>query len=400
MATVVNLTGGMSFFSQQLLLPLVSVYAEDLGLSTVAIGVLMAANSVVPAIGAMSVGRWSDRFGHRRVLLLGAFGVLLSTGLYAIANGFTVLLIAQLISGYGRMLTWVSAQTAITQVAEGEARERMVAAFTVYTAIGMAAGPLAGGLLKDRFGDLAAFLGFGVTGILQVLLALATPAALGRGEMSGPKMDRTPEAGGGPDGDSGTALGIARLPGVQVALGFSFVSLFALGARQSFFPVYMDRLGYSSTLIGALLTVASLGATAVRPLTPYLLKTLGQSRLMLAAMAAAIAGIALTPLFSGLVPLAVLIALNGLGAGFHQPLGLMLIAEHTHGAARGMAVGLRAAVNNVATAASPLVLGFVSAVVGLNWAFCVAGAAISALAWHVMRVDGRTQSRSLRQAAV
>lgn len=402
-AVVVNLTGAMSFFSQQLILPVVSVYAADLGLSTVAIGALAALYGVLPAAAAVPAGRWGARFGHRLVLVAGALGTAASTALYAASHGFVALALAQLVAGLARMLTWVSAQTAITEVAEGEARERMVAAFTVYTAVGMAAGPLAGGLLKDRWGYLAAFFGFGATGLALLALALLLPRELGRMQAaaSAAAAGRTL---GSARVDTGlrppSALAIARIPGVQVALGFSFVSLFALGARQSFLPVYMDAIGYSQTRIGVVLTAASLAATAVRPLTPYLLRVLGRTRLLAGAMAAAIGGIALAPLVRDLVPLFLLVSLNGLGSGFHQPLGLMLIAEHTRDAARGAAVGLRAAVNNVATAASPLVLGVLAAGLGLAWSFLVSGAASALLAWAVMRADLRARSRSMEEAAV
>jgi len=183
-----------------------------------------------------------------------------------------------------------------------------------------------------------------------------------------------------------------RMPGVQVALGFSFVSLFALGIRQSFVPVYLAGIGYSSTAIGVLLTVASICSVAVRPLTPYLLRVMGRGRLIFCAMAAAIAGVSLTPLFTGMVPLMILVSMNGLGAGFHQPLGLVLIAEETEGAARGVAVGMRSAVSNLAIAASPVVLGGAATVLGLTPGFGVAGVVSAALAWLVIRVNRRVSA--------
>ncbi|MBX6350388.1 MAG: MFS transporter [Clostridia bacterium] len=402
-AAIVNLTGGMSFFSQQLILPVVSVYAADLGLSPAAIGALAALYGVLPAVAAVPAGRWGARFGHRAVLVAGALGTAASTALYALSHGFASLALAQVVAGLARMLTWVSAQTAITEVAEGETRERMVAAFTVYTAVGMAGGPVVGGLVKDEWGYGAAFLAFGATGVALLALALLLPKGLGRqaGARAG-EAASVREAGrrGGARGRAPSALQIARVPGVQVALGFSFVSLFALGARQSFLPVYMDAVGYSQTRIGLVLTAASLAATAVRPLTPYLLRTLGQTRLLALAMAAAIGGIALAPLFRDLVPLFLLVSLHGLGSGFHQPLGLMLIAEHTRDAARGAAVGLRAAVNNVATAASPLILGVLAAGLSLTSSFILSGLASALLAWAVMRADRRARSAKVGEAAV
>src|SRR5581483_4186306 len=58
---------------------LVALYALDLGASPFAIGVLVSMYAIFPLVLAVHAGGVSDRFGPRRPMMLGSFGV--ATGL-------------------------------------------------------------------------------------------------------------------------------------------------------------------------------------------------------------------------------------------------------------------------------------------------------------------------------
>ena len=69
-----------------LILPLLPYYAETFGASDTVIGLLVASYAAAQLIGAPILGRLSDRFGRRPVLLLSLVGTLLGFMLLGFAN--------------------------------------------------------------------------------------------------------------------------------------------------------------------------------------------------------------------------------------------------------------------------------------------------------------------------
>ncbi|MCX7609179.1 MAG: MFS transporter, partial [Anaerolineales bacterium] len=60
-----------------LILPLLPYYAEEYGATPFVTGLLVASYAAASLIGAPILGRLSDRYGRRPILLLSVFGTLL-----------------------------------------------------------------------------------------------------------------------------------------------------------------------------------------------------------------------------------------------------------------------------------------------------------------------------------
>ena len=69
-----------------LILPLLPYYADEYGATPFIVGLLTASNAAAQLIGAPLLGRLSDRFGRRPILLVSIFGTLI---------GFIVLGVAE-----------------------------------------------------------------------------------------------------------------------------------------------------------------------------------------------------------------------------------------------------------------------------------------------------------------
>jgi MFS transporter, DHA2 family, methylenomycin A resistance protein len=188
--------------------------AASLGLVLVMLNVSMV-NPVLPAIQAALGGgtlgqQWvvnaynlafasllllggllGDRYGHRRVLLAG-LGVSIAAALAgALAPSIGFLLVARAVQGLGSALIQPATLALITATfTDPPARAKALGLWGAVSGLGIAVGPLAGGLLVDTIGWRAVFVAMAPVGLLAVLVTLAgvreTPAdAMRRPDMAG-----------------------------------------------------------------------------------------------------------------------------------------------------------------------------------------------------------------------
>jgi MFS family permease len=167
----------------------------------------------------------------------------------------------------------------------------------------------------------------------------------------------------------------------------SFINLFVLSMRISFYPVYLERAGVAITQIGLLLSIIGISSLAVRAILPAAERRLGSIRVLVGSTWLAILGAASLPLSTHMAVLAVGALLIGVGLGANPPITVSLVAEHSDARDRGLAVGLRMVANRSGQVAQPVVFGGLAALFGLGVAFPVSGALLAALTlWMSMRL--------------
>lgn len=82
-----------------IIIPLLPLYAATFGADPATIGLLSAAYPVMQLIGAPILGRLSDRFGRKPVLIISQLGTLVGFILLGLANSLLILFISRLIDG-------------------------------------------------------------------------------------------------------------------------------------------------------------------------------------------------------------------------------------------------------------------------------------------------------------
>jgi EmrB/QacA subfamily drug resistance transporter len=103
-------------------------------------------------------GALGDRFGRRRLLLIGVGLFALASALCAVAPSFPLLLAGRLVQGVGAALLMPNSLAILGATFGGEARGRAVGTWAAVGAAAGAIGPLAGGWLIDTVGWRAIFL--------------------------------------------------------------------------------------------------------------------------------------------------------------------------------------------------------------------------------------------------
>jgi DHA1 family tetracycline resistance protein-like MFS transporter len=279
-----------------LVIPLLPPIARQYGASPVRIGLLMAAYPFCQLLAAPILGRLSDRYGRRPVLIASQAGTALSFLILGLTRDFTVILLARGLDGAsgGNFLV---AQAYIADVTRPEDRAKGYGMLGAAFGVGFVLGPILGASLlallpEDNAWRLRLpFLAAAAFSTLAwVLVLVRLPESLPPG---GTRQEANVLSWRGIlDTVSDRSIGLLVLTGSLSALGFS-------GLEGTFSLFLQERLGWGPdrqvlgyAFVGLLIAVVQGGL--IRHLVPLF----GEARLMLGglcAVASGLAGMALVP---------------------------------------------------------------------------------------------------------
>ena len=361
--------------------PMTAYRAVELDVPTAGLGALTASFAVVPLLLAVPSGQATDRFGERRVMLVGAALLLLSAVVFTTERGGAGgLVVGSVVLGTGHLLSVVAQQAAVANTAGPGRFDTAFGHYTFAASLGQAAGPALitvlggpGALPESRPVFLAAtVLGavlLGVTSLLRM-------------------PPRTPSStAAGPKG-MGALL---RLPGLLRALTVSCVVLAAVDITLIYLPALGADRGLAAGSVGLLLTLRALASMISRFLLGRLVRLTGRRRLMIGSVTLSAIAMAAVPTPLPLPWTAGLVLLLGLGLGVGQPLTMSWLAEVAPPGSRGRAMSLRLTGNRLGQVLLPSAVGLLAAgfgAAGVLWATAGALAAAGAAARH-LAVDGR-----------
>jgi MFS transporter, DHA1 family, tetracycline resistance protein len=344
---VLYLTVFIDLLGFGIILPLLPYYAERFGASGVWVGVLLSAYSLAQFLGAPLLGRLSDRFGRRPLLLLSLTGSAISLAVSGLSQGLGMLIAARAVAGlFGGSIS--TAQAYIADVTDAGNRARYMGMLGASIGLGFVFGPALGSGLS-RFG-------FGTAAFVAATLAAANLAfAVFRLEES-----RRPGTG------RRVRLGLAGFvralkdPSIGRVLVTMFLSVLAFVAMEATFALLGERrfgldsgkLGFVFTYIGVIIVLVQGG------LVGRLTARVGERALAVGGsllMAAALAAIPLAPrLWSALVALGLL----AVGQALVFPTVATLLSNATSADEQGGTLGLGTSMGAAARAAGPIIAGW------------------------------------------
>jgi DHA1 family tetracycline resistance protein-like MFS transporter len=160
-----------------LILPLLPYYAETFKASQTVTGILIASYALMQLIGAPILGRLSDRFGRRPVLLVSVFGTFLGFLLLGFANALWMLFASRILDGLtGGNLS--VAQAYISDVTDEKNRSKGLGMIGAAFGLGFIIGPVTGGLLSQWGYAVPAFVAAAISFINLILIYTWLPESL------------------------------------------------------------------------------------------------------------------------------------------------------------------------------------------------------------------------------
>lgn len=170
---------GAAMLGLSIIIPIMPLYAEHLGASGFFLGVIFSGFALSRGLFAPIMGRVSDQYGRKRLLMLGLGLYVLLALAYAFAASPLVLAGIRLAQGFASVLVTPIAQSYIGDITpEGREGEYMNL-FYVSLFGGLAVGPLIGGWLSDVFAlQTPFFFMAAMAAVAFVLVAVMVPQRL------------------------------------------------------------------------------------------------------------------------------------------------------------------------------------------------------------------------------
>ncbi len=160
-----------------IVIPFLPLYAEEYGPSPVVFGLLMASFSLMQFMAAPILGRLSDRYGRRPVLLVSLVGSVLGYVMFAFAGSIAMLFLSRIIDGIsgGNIST---AQAVIADITDERDRAKGMGLIGAAFGLGFICGPGIGGLLAEVATWLPGVAAATTSAIAFVLVLLRLPETL------------------------------------------------------------------------------------------------------------------------------------------------------------------------------------------------------------------------------
>ncbi len=240
-----------------IIVPLLPIYAASYGANAVVIGILGAAYPVMQFIGAPLLGRLSDRFGRKPILLISQIGTFAGFILMGLSGNITLLFVARIIDGLsGANIS--TAQAAIADSTTEKTRTQALGLIGAAFGIGFTIGPVI------AFASLAASGNdYHVPAFVAAACSLGSMLLTAFWFKETLPADRRGHTAQRAGVSIGSMLKAISIPQVGFLLVLMFVQQFAFGGFENIFSLFsLSRLGLNAAgnsvifvFLGVLITV-------------------------------------------------------------------------------------------------------------------------------------------------
>lgn len=331
-----------------LVIPVLPVYAEELGSGAAALGVVVAAFGLGRLVIDIPAGALAQRVDQRRLLVASVAAVAVFTLLTAAVTSIGQLVAVRALLGLAGGVAITTGQ-ALLSGSDPARLGRTMAALQGYQLAGAATGPVLGGLLVGIDARLPFLVGGGIL-VALVVLALARPVP--RWPVAAPRT--------GTPGAESSRLLTSGLVGVSV-IGFT-IFFVRFGGQQFLFPLLAyEQAGLSPAELGVALAAVTLLSLGLMRLAGTVTDRVGRRPVVI--VSTTVLGVGVLGFLaaeSAVLFLAALV-LTSVATAFTGPPTGAYLAESVAPQHRGVAVGIYRTCGDGATLVGPLLLGWLFA---------------------------------------
>jgi MFS transporter, DHA1 family, multidrug resistance protein len=355
---------GVTMVGMGIIWPIMPIYALQLGAGGTELGFIIAAFNLARSLFNPVVGRLSDRLGRKPFMLAGLFCYALLSIAYIQSASVPGLIAVRFAHGLAAVCVAPVAMAVVAEIAPPHRLGAYMGTLSMALMLGVGAGPLLGGIIKDWLGIEAAFMTMGG-------LALVTSAGI---LVFVPSLSRKDSEAVRPSSSMLQTLSQSRI--LQMVFVIRFFSAAGQGAVYTFLPLYGLAIDLSSAQVGILLGVNVLliavlqrpGGSLADRTRPVVLMVAG---IVMAGLA--VAGMPLVQNFSGALVMNILM---GVANGIAVPAALVLAGREGTRVGMGSVMGLFDAALSLGFIVSPILLGMVHDALGIEAIFYVGGSII------------------------
>ncbi len=273
-----------------IVMPLLGPFAEHYGFNEGRIGVLFAAYPVCQLVAGPILGRLSDRYGRRPLLVYSQAGTAVSFVILGLSHDFWVMLLARMLDGAsgGNFLV---AQAYVADVTPPGGRSRGLGLMGMAFGLGFVLGPLMGGALLslpvaiDLRLRLPFLVAAGFSTAAWILVLARLPESRKRGAPLGEQARVFTWRG---------MVDTAVLPGVGRLIAIGFLAVLAFATFEGTFALFLNRrMGWNERTAAFAFSGMGVASAIVQGgLIRRLAARFGERRLIVAGLTTAAVGLA------------------------------------------------------------------------------------------------------------
>lgn len=342
----------------QAMAPFIPLYAQDLGMNTGTIGLLLGVPGLAAVLVSVFAAAWLARLGARRLLvsasLVGAVALLV---VWVRGSALAFVLVMPLFWAVQPVIAIASQLLVVTRSAP-QGRDQAVGMHAFYTALGNPIGPLLGSAAIHALGGIGSvfLVGAAATGI-ACLVALTAPDH-GRADVA-----RVPFLAG--------LRSLSIL--VRASLATIMIAEFCYVAWGTFFPLALEQAGRAPEAIGLIFAIYGVAISGVRPLLGRLVSRLRRPGVLALSLILVAAGLWVSTV-PGSAPLVYASAvLLGFGFGLVFPITILLVTAEAAADQVGQLLAARFFAMTIGQMLGPVLIG---AVAGYSLIGALAGVAV------------------------
>src|SRR5699024_7923455 len=259
------------FMGISLVIPVVPTIMDELYLSGSVVGYLVAAFALFQLIASPISGRWVDRYGRRRMILIGLVIFAFSEFLFGIGQDVYVLFASRILGGISAAFIMPGVTAYIADITTMEYRPKALGYMSAAISTGFIIGPGVGGFLAGIGTRIPFFFaaGFALMAFVVSILFMHEPERY--------EDDIQVQVEGAQEGWRKIFI-----PVFFISFMIIFITSFGLSSFESLFSLFADwKFGFTPTDIAIMITGGGvLGAIFQVGLFGYLVKWLGEIKLI------------------------------------------------------------------------------------------------------------------------
>jgi MFS family permease len=346
----------IGFLDTHLLIPVMSLYAQELGAGVGTVGLVIGLYSIVNTPANILFGWLVDRHGYKLILPAGLLGDAASMFLYSLCRTPPHLILVRLFHGVMGGIVGPATMSAISYQGGRSRQGRNMSVYGMSLAAATLVGYGLSGVLSSRVGyDIVFQLGAGllVVGAALSFLLPGRPQAITQ-EGKGGNRERT---------KIGNLLKRKELISPYLSV---FAQYFTFGSVVTLLPLYIKDLGMDSLHVGMLLAVFAVVFIAVQMPVSRISDRLGRLNTSIIGLVGGTVALLLIPATNAFAAMAVIMMIYGAAFGAIFPSISALVAENSTEFERGTATGIFHALLTAGVAVGALAAGWAGDSLGVK----------------------------------
>jgi MFS family permease len=300
-----SLVSGCVILGVSIISPVLPQYALSFSVPVALVGWAISAFALARVVTDIPAGLLADRFGKKKIMILGLVLIILSAIGAGLADTYAWLIFARIVGGIGSALYMTAGITWVVQLTAGKARGRYMSMYTGLVLAGTIFGPTIGGYTAARFGLNAPFFAWAALGVAGLIATIPLREPVDSSQAERSKMNVK------------DILSVfSNRPFMLVNCAVLALFFLRIGVRSTLVPLFASlNLGLSEDRIGILLTVAAVATVACTFPAGWLSDRVGRKRPVMACLLLSGIVVLFIPLQGSLAGLMGIMACYGVATG-------------------------------------------------------------------------------------